>query len=123
MGAKQIASAARHRNEARHRGSGRCWATPPELFAELNAEFRFTLDPCATEKTAKCDRYFTEATDGLKQDWGGVVLSGYPSDLYEELYAGWRRVEMKAHADGARDRTEVLWINERADRAAQGRLL
>lgn len=43
---------------------------------------------------------------------GMVVLSGYPCDLYDkELYADWERFE-KAHlADGARKRTEVLWIS------------
>lgn len=48
---------------------------------------------------------------------GGVVLSGYPSPLYEELYAGWHRVERPSLADGARKRVEVLWINESAWRA------
>jgi DNA adenine methylase len=45
---------------------------------------------------------------------GMVVLSGYPSPMYEEALGGWRRVERAAHADGARDRTEVLWINPQA---------
>lgn len=42
---------------------------------------------------------------------GMVVLSGYPHDLYDEALTGWRRIERKALADGARARTEVLWIN------------
>jgi DNA adenine methylase len=42
---------------------------------------------------------------------GMVVVSGYPSQLYEELYAGWRRVERQALADGARKRVAVLWMN------------
>lgn len=43
---------------------------------------------------------------------GKVVLSGYPCDLYDrELYSDWRRVEKSALADGARRRTEVLWMN------------
>lgn len=43
---------------------------------------------------------------------GAVVLSGYPSALYEELYRGrgWRRIERSAWADGASKRTEVLWV-------------
>lgn len=45
---------------------------------------------------------------------GMVVLSGYPAPLYEEALRGWRRVERKALADGARERTEVLWINPQA---------
>jgi DNA adenine methylase len=43
-----------------------------------------------------------------------VVLSGYPSALYDDALKDWRRVETKALADGARERTEVLWINPAA---------
>jgi DNA adenine methylase len=42
---------------------------------------------------------------------GLVVLSGYPAPLYDEALPDWRRVTRLAHADGARERTEVLWLN------------
>lgn len=42
---------------------------------------------------------------------GMVMISGYPHDLYEEELDGWHRHERKALADGARERTEVLWCN------------
>ncbi|QZO02509.1 DNA adenine methylase [Chenggangzhangella methanolivorans] len=48
---------------------------------------------------------------------GMVVLCGYPAALYDEALAGWRRIERAAFADGARERTEVLWINPAAARA------
>lgn len=48
---------------------------------------------------------------------GGVVLSGYPSELYDKKLKGWRRVETAALADGARKRTEVLWINPACEAA------
>lgn len=44
---------------------------------------------------------------------GMVVLSGYPSDLYDASLIEWERLEIAALADGARDRTEVLWLNRR----------
>ncbi len=47
------------------------WETPKDFFDELNKEFNFNLDPCATLETAKCKKYFTKEDDGLKQDWGG----------------------------------------------------
>lgn len=47
------------------------WATPQDFFDSLDAEFSFTLDPCANAENHKCERYFTEAEDGLAQDWGG----------------------------------------------------
>lgn len=55
---------------------------------------------------------------------GMVVLSGYPSKLYDALYSEWKTVERKSQADGARARREVLWLNGAAWNAkAQGSLL
>jgi DNA adenine methylase len=57
---------------------------------------------------------------------GMVALSGYPSARYDDVLTGWRRIETRAHADGARERTEVLWLNPAcaagldADRAGIG---
>jgi DNA adenine methylase len=42
---------------------------------------------------------------------GMVVLSGYPHALYDDALVGWSRFEREALADGARPRTEVVWIN------------
>ncbi len=50
---------------------------------------------------------------------GMVVLSGYPAPLYDEYLDDWMRVERVALADGARERTEVLWINPAAAAALE----
>lgn len=31
------------------------WETPIDFYNELNKEFGFTLDPCCSLKTAKCE--------------------------------------------------------------------
>ncbi len=49
-----------------------------------------------------------------------VVISGYATDLYEQALTGWTRIELAAFADGARARTEVLWINPAAVEANRG---
>jgi DNA adenine methylase len=49
---------------------------------------------------------------GLK---GMVILCGYEHPLYDRL--GWTKRKREAHADGARDRIEVLWINPAAEEA------
>lgn len=50
------------------------WTTPQHLFDELNREYHFTLDPCATHENAKCEKYFTEKENGLLQDWSDDVV-------------------------------------------------
>jgi DNA adenine methylase len=53
-------------------------------------------------------RQLAEALASLK---GAVVVSGYRCPLYDELFDGWRRIDAAAHADGARDRVESLWLS------------
>jgi DNA adenine methylase len=52
--------------------------------------------------------------DALQELKGMVVLSGYPAPMYDECLSDWRRIERQSLADGARPRTEVLWINPAA---------
>ena len=49
------------------------YETPQWLFDELNEEFNFTLDVCADVNTYKCEKYFDEQMDGLKQDWSNNI--------------------------------------------------
>lgn len=48
---------------------------------------------------------------GLRTLRGRVVLSGYRCALYDSLYGDWQRIDAAAHADGARDRVESLWLS------------
>ena len=54
------------------------YPTPDEVFRQLDEEFHFTLDPCATSENAKCPTYFTPEIDGLKQKWFGRVFMNPP---------------------------------------------
>ncbi|KTT14745.1 DNA adenine methylase [Pseudacidovorax intermedius] len=42
---------------------------------------------------------------------GKVIVSGYRCELYDGLFSGWHRIDQHAHADGARDRVESLWLS------------
>ena len=44
------------------------WLAFPEFFSELNEEFNFTLDSCATKENALCDKYYTIEDNGLTKD-------------------------------------------------------
>lgn len=46
---------------------------------------------------------------------GMVIISGYPTDLYDQALTGWRRQTRLARASAGRGtamRTEVIWINQ-----------
>ena len=56
------------------------------------------------------DRQHEELAGVLHSLAGHVVVSGYRCDLYDELYSDWSREDRSTYADGARLRTECLWL-------------
>ena len=92
------------------------WPTPQDFFDGLDAEFRFTLNPCATPESAKCETYFTKAQDGLEQDWRrhrvfcnppyGKSMRDWARKCYEASRAG-ALVVLLAHS-----RTDTRWFHD-----------
>lgn len=111
------------------------WETPQKFFDELNNEFHFTLDACATAENAKCEKYFTEKDDALIQDWGGNIVFCNPpysrqggqdmfvKKAYEESKKPNTTVVMllPARTDTKRFR-EYIWLPENEIRFIKGRL-
>ena len=86
------------------------WATPQWLFDELNNEFNFDLDPCASEENHKTPIYYTKDNSGLSQKWGGCRVFCNPP--YSQI-SKW--VE-KAFEEGHKPNTlVVLLIPSRTD--------
>lgn len=86
------------------------WYTPQGVFDELDKEFDFNLDPCATDENHKCEEYYTKEKDGLSQNWGGKRVFCNPP--YSQID---KWVE-KAHDEGVKDNTVVvLLIPSRTD--------
>jgi len=100
-----------------------------------DSDVLFYVDPPypASERNTASGGYVVEMLDDdqhrelasvLRAARGMVVISGYPCVLYdEELYPDWQRVERPAFADGARRRTEVLWLSPGASRRLSGMML
>lgn len=42
---------------------------------------------------------------------GYVILSGYPSEMYDRELRGWQRITKKSYNQNSDPRTEVLWCN------------
>ncbi len=81
------------------------WETPQDFFDKLNAEFNFTLDPCATRENAKCAKYFTVEDDGLKQDWQGEIVFCNPP--YGRAIKDWVK---KCYEESRKENTTVVML-------------
>ncbi len=84
------------------------WETPKEFFQELDKEFHFTLDPCCVKKTAKCKKYFTPKTNGLKQSWAGEIVFCNPP--YGREISAWVK---KAYDEAKGGATVVMLLPSR----------
>lgn len=129
------------RNAGRYNGNGRDWATPPEVFDPLHAEFDFTLDACAAVVNAKLPRFYTEAQDGLAQSWAGervFMNPPYGAEIYPwtrkardsgALVVGllpascdlkWWHEDVVGKAEVRYIRGRVRFLTDRPDRRASG---
>lgn len=86
------------------------WETPQELFNELNKQFNFTLDPCSTDENHKCNKYYTQNNDGLKQNWENEIVFCNPP--YGNSISKW--VE-KCYKESLKGATIVMLIPSRTD--------
>lgn len=86
------------------------WETPPEIFKPLDKEFGFTLDPCCTHQTAKCQKYYTVAEDGLSKSWSGETVFMNPP--YGRVIGKWVR---KAREEWEKGATVVCLLPARVD--------
>ena len=103
------------------------WETPPDLYMDLDKEFVFTLDPCATKSNAKCKKFFTKKDNGLVQDWSkDRVFMNNPYNKPEKvcksnckketcLKRGWHR---KKYLPGAID-----WVRKAYNESLKGALV
>jgi DNA adenine methylase len=90
------------------------------IAAHDSADTLFYIDPPYVHSTRTASkRYNHEMSDSahielaevLHNVKGKVVLSGYKSDLYDNLYSDWEQDTFSAFADGALPRIEAVWMN------------
>ena len=79
------------------------WATPQDFYNQLDAEFGFTLDPCASQASAKCSSFYTADDDGLSKNWEGQTVFMNPP--YGRKIGNWIQ---KAYEEGEKGNTRVV---------------
>lgn len=88
------------------------WETPQDFFHNLDREFCFNLDVCATKENAKCEHYFTPEQDGLSQEWQGTCWMNPP---YGREIGKWMEKAVKSMLGGGV--TVVCLVPARTDTA------
>ncbi len=102
------------------------WATPQWLFDELDREFGFDLDVCATRENTKCSRFITEQSDGLRQEWHGTCWMNPP---YGAAIGLWIHKAWQSAQAGAvvvcllPARTDTAWFHDYVMEATEIRFL
>jgi len=90
------------------------WATPRDLFDELDSEFNFDVDVASTDENALCEKHYTKEQDGLKQPWSGNVWCNPP---YGREIVNWMRKASETDRGGVvvclvPARTDTKWWHE-----------
>jgi DNA adenine methylase len=80
------------------------YVDPPYVFS--------TRDAGTDYRHEMTDQEHIDLANKLKTVKGAVIVSGYHSDLYKDLYKGWKVREKMTYSDGNKEnpRTEVLWM-------------
>ena len=99
------------------------WATPPELFQELDEKYNFEVDVCATAENAKVETFFDPETNGLDQTWAPRTCWMNPP--YGRDIVKWMKKAFDESEKGALvvclvpSRTDTAWWH---DYAMQGKV-
>ena len=89
------------------------WETPDDLFDELNKEFNFFVDICASDDNKKCDHFIDKETDSLSiPSWGSCPGPIWCNPPYGRDIGLW--VE-RCYQESQRGNTVVLLIPARTD--------
>jgi len=87
------------------------WETPQELFNELNKEFWFEVDVCATQENTKCSMFYSKDQDGLTFDWH-IFKTCYCNPPYGKSISDWIQ---KASEESKKGCTVVCLLPARTD--------
>jgi len=100
-------SAHRFLSEFDYQGSELVYSDPPYLLSTRTSQRRYRFDYDEEDHV--------KLVELLKRLPCHVMLSGYPSALYDEMLDGWRSLELQVMNQGG-VRTEKIWFNFTVDR-------
>ena len=100
------------------------WGTPKHIFNQLDDEFHFTVDVCASDGEEMMSRHFNPEMDGLKQDWDGEVAWMNPP--YGKEIGKWTEKASKSKGVVVAlvpARTDTKWFQDHCMKAREIRFI
>jgi len=94
------------------------WETPQALFDELNKEFSFSIDVCASNQNAKVDRFWSREMNSLQIPWvKWANINNLPpvfwmNPPYGRVIGKWMK---KAYEESRRGASVVCLVPARTD--------
>ena len=101
----------------RYDSSSTLFYLDPPYLPELRSKWRKTA---YRHEATPADH--AQLATALQQIAGMAIVSGYPSRLYADLYAGWTNVTTATRTDRGVSVTESLWISPNAAQVTQASL-
>lgn len=102
------------------------WPTPRELFAEVDAEFGFTVDVCASAENACLPRFWTERDEALLRSWEGERVwmnPPYGRQLSRWMEKAWTESAHALVVALVPSRTDTAWWHDHVMPADEIRFL
>lgn len=84
------------------------WATPQDIFDDLNKEFDFDMDVAANKENTKCVQFLSSEKNALLHEWGRKNWCNPPYSLVKEFCR-------KAIIEQTKDNMTVMLIPARTD--------
>ncbi len=95
------------------------WGTPQAFFDEINEEFNFDIDVCATQDNHKCETWFGHTSlgfeDALLHDWYNNIYNSnvfWMNPPYGREIIKWMK---KAYEESLKGATVVCLVPSRTD--------
>lgn len=83
----------------------------PNVFMYIDPPYLFDTRSGKQYAHEMTDEDHAELLQEIVHSQAKIMISGYASDLYDGMLAGWERKEFRSHAEQGKKRTEIVWMN------------
>lgn len=83
----------------------------PNVFMYIDPPYLLSTRTGEQYKYEMEDREHEDLLKELLKSRSQIMISGYASEMYDDMLSEWNRKELQSHAEMGKHRTEVIWMN------------